>query len=84
MRRRDPFLGADESRRDALRVTEQWVDLGRRGKEPIRRTDDHDEVDVEAARSGEGADVHTVADLSVAGRCHLQFCRRTWRGTRRA
>ncbi len=71
---RDAFLGADQSCRDPLGVPEQRVDLGRWGQEPVGCTDDDDQIDVEAARPGERADVDAVADLAVAGRCDLELC----------
>ena len=60
-------------RRPALGVAEQRIDGRRRRQQPVGCAEHDDEVDVEAGRAGQRADVDAVADLAVAGRGDLEL-----------
>ena len=70
---RGPLGGARQPGGLPLVVAEQRVDGRRRREQALDRPEDDDEVDVEAARSGEEADVDAVADRAAAGRRDVEL-----------
>ena len=63
----DRCVGALQAGDRPLVVAEQGIDDGGRWDEPIGSAEHDGEIDIEAGRTGQRADVHAVADACRGG-----------------